>query len=143
MKNVNNKDILVLSIIPQPITPASQVNLCQSFDESFSLLFGGTIDKTLIRYHHNILALKTGQMLELVQVLNALKSLKYQFDTTSLWSDSNFRGYLNMLECSLKMNYPAAELRSIKMNFYLINPDAEHRGILLIKKRMKHTISIV
>ena len=32
------------------------------------------------------------------------------------------------------MNYPAAELRSIKMNFNLINPDAEHRGILLIKK---------
>ena len=31
------------------------------------------------------------------------------------------------------MNYPAAELRSIKMNFYLFNPDAEHRGILLIK----------
>jgi len=24
------------------------------------------------------------------------------------------------------MNYPAAELRGIKMNFYLINPDAEH-----------------
>ncbi|HUU40450.1 MAG TPA: lysylphosphatidylglycerol synthase domain-containing protein, partial [Desulfatiglandales bacterium] len=35
------------------------------------------------------------------------------------------------------MNYPAAELRGIKMNFYLINPDAEHRGILLIKN-MKH-----
>jgi hypothetical protein len=35
------------------------------------------------------------------------------------------------------MNYPAAELRSIKMNFYLINPDAEHRGILLIKKAPK------
>ena len=34
------------------------------------------------------------------------------------------------------MNYPAAELRSIKMNFYLINPDAEHRGILLIKPSM-------
>jgi hypothetical protein len=34
---------------------------------------------------------------------------------------------------SFKMNYPAAELRGIKMNFYLINPDAEHRGILLIK----------
>jgi hypothetical protein len=33
-----------------------------------------------------------------------------------------------------RMNYPAAELRGIKMNFYLINPDAEHRGILLIKK---------
>jgi len=33
------------------------------------------------------------------------------------------------------MNYPAAELRSIKMNFYLINPDAEHRGILLIKPK--------
>jgi len=31
------------------------------------------------------------------------------------------------------MNYPAAEPRGIKMNFYLINPDAEHRGILLIK----------
>jgi hypothetical protein len=31
------------------------------------------------------------------------------------------------------MNYPAAELRSIKMNSYLLNPDAEHRGILLIK----------
>jgi hypothetical protein len=31
------------------------------------------------------------------------------------------------------MNYPAAELRSIKMDFYPINPDAEHRGILLIK----------
>jgi len=33
------------------------------------------------------------------------------------------------------MNYPAAELRGIKMNFYLINPDAKHRGILLIKKK--------
>jgi hypothetical protein len=32
-----------------------------------------------------------------------------------------------------EMNYPAAELRSIKMEFYLINPDAKHRGILLIK----------
>jgi len=32
-----------------------------------------------------------------------------------------------------EMNYPAAELRSIKMNFYLLNPDAKHRGILLIK----------
>ena len=32
------------------------------------------------------------------------------------------------------MNYPAAELRGIKMNFYLINPDAEHRGILLINR---------
>jgi hypothetical protein len=31
------------------------------------------------------------------------------------------------------MNCPEAELRSIKMNFYLLNPDAEHRGILLIK----------
>ena len=31
------------------------------------------------------------------------------------------------------MNYPAAELRGIKINFYLINPDAKHRGILLIK----------
>jgi hypothetical protein len=31
------------------------------------------------------------------------------------------------------MNYPAAELRSIKMDFCPINPDAEHRGILLIK----------
>jgi hypothetical protein len=39
------------------------------------------------------------------------------------------------------MNYPAAELRSIKMNFYLINPDAEHRGILLIKK-LSFTISL-
>jgi len=35
------------------------------------------------------------------------------------------------------MNYPAAELRGIKMNFYLINPDAEHRGILLIKKSLE------
>jgi hypothetical protein len=35
------------------------------------------------------------------------------------------------------MNYPAAELRGIKINFYLINPDAEHRGILLIKKQLK------
>jgi len=35
------------------------------------------------------------------------------------------------------MNYPAAELRGIKMNFYLINPDAEHRGILLIKRKKK------
>ena len=35
----------------------------------------------------------------------------------------------------LKMNYPGAELRGIKMNFYLINPDAEHRGILLIKSK--------
>jgi len=35
-----------------------------------------------------------------------------------------------------EMNYPAAELRSIKMIFYLINPDAEHRGILLIKRKI-------
>ena len=35
------------------------------------------------------------------------------------------------------MNYPAAELRSIKMNFYFIKPDAEHRGILLIKRNLK------
>jgi len=31
------------------------------------------------------------------------------------------------------MNYPVAELRGIKMNFYLFNPDEEYRGILLIK----------
>jgi hypothetical protein len=37
------------------------------------------------------------------------------------------------------MNYPAAELRGIKMNFYLINPDAEHRGILLIKENLTRT----
>ena len=36
------------------------------------------------------------------------------------------------------MNYPAAELRSIKMNFYLLNPDAKHRGILLIKFTKKN-----
>jgi len=36
------------------------------------------------------------------------------------------------------MNYPAAELRGIKMNFYLINPDAKHRGILLIKIESFH-----
>jgi len=41
--------------------------------------------------------------------------------------------YNRMLSLSFLMNYPAAELRSIKMNFYLFNPDAEHRGILLIK----------
>ncbi len=34
------------------------------------------------------------------------------------------------------MNCPAAELRGIKMNFYLINPDAKHRGILLIKTEL-------
>jgi hypothetical protein len=39
------------------------------------------------------------------------------------------------------MNYPAAELRGIKMNFYLINPDAEHRGILLIKNKFQITLS--
>jgi hypothetical protein len=38
------------------------------------------------------------------------------------------------------MNYPAAELRGIKMNFYLINPDAEHRGILLIKTGKSHIL---
>jgi hypothetical protein len=37
---------------------------------------------------------------------------------------------------ALIMNYPAAELRGIKMNFYLFNPDAEHRGILLIKTKL-------
>jgi hypothetical protein len=42
---------------------------------------------------------------------------------------------------SLIMNYPAAELRGIKMNFYLINPNAEHRGILLIKV-CEHVLSI-
>ena len=36
-------------------------------------------------------------------------------------------------QLTIKMNYPAAELRGIKMNFFLIDPDAEHRGILLIK----------
>jgi len=33
------------------------------------------------------------------------------------------------------MTYLAAELRGIKMIFYLINPDAKHRGIILIKQR--------
>jgi len=41
------------------------------------------------------------------------------------------------------MNYPAAELRGIKMNFYLINPDAEHRGILLIKATITNIFIIV
>jgi len=41
------------------------------------------------------------------------------------------------------MNYPAAELRGIKMNFYLINPDAEHRGILLIKFIMAGALFII
>ena len=40
------------------------------------------------------------------------------------------------------MNYPAAELRGIKMNFYLINPDAEHRGILLIKNSLSNPIHL-
>ncbi len=41
------------------------------------------------------------------------------------------------------MNYPAAELRSIKMNFYLLNPDAEHRGILLIKNNpITYTLNV-
>jgi len=40
---------------------------------------------------------------------------------------------MSLVAFSISMNYPAAELRGIKMNFYLINPDAEHRGILLIK----------
>jgi len=38
-----------------------------------------------------------------------------------------------LINNQVQMNYPAAELRGIKMNFYLFNPDAEHRGILLIK----------
>jgi hypothetical protein len=38
------------------------------------------------------------------------------------------------------MNYPAAELRGIKMIFYLINPDAEHREILLIKAHPRNSI---
>jgi hypothetical protein len=37
------------------------------------------------------------------------------------------------------MNYPAAELRSIKMDFCPINPDAEHRGILLINNNYIET----
>jgi len=41
------------------------------------------------------------------------------------------------------MNYPAAELRGIKMNFYLINPDAEHRGILLIKQCTYLTLKVI
>jgi hypothetical protein len=44
--------ILVLSTIPLPIISACKVNLGQSFNECFGLLFGGTIDKTLIRYHN-------------------------------------------------------------------------------------------
>ncbi len=40
------------------------------------------------------------------------------------------------------MNYPAVELRGIKMSFYLINPDAEHRGILLIKSFKKYEVSL-
>jgi len=43
----------------------------------------------------------------------------------------------NYCVCGLQMNYPAAELRGIKMSFYVINPDAEHRGILLIKDHKK------
>ena len=39
------------------------------------------------------------------------------------------------------MNYPAAELRGIKINFYLINPDAKHREILLIKIKTRSEMS--
>jgi len=42
--------------------------------------------------------------------------------------------YIAIYSPNAPVNYPAAELRGIKMNFYLINPDAEHRGILLIKR---------
>ena len=41
-----------------------------------------------------------------------------------------------------QMNYLAAELRSIKMNFYLIYPDAEDRGILLIKNALKLSVML-
>jgi hypothetical protein len=41
------------------------------------------------------------------------------------------------------MNYPAAELRGIKVTFCLINPDAEHRGILLIKDNRNQRISFL
>ncbi len=42
--------ILVLSIIPHPIISICKGNLCQNFDKSFGLLFGGTMDKTLMEY---------------------------------------------------------------------------------------------
>ncbi len=42
--------ILVLSIIPQLIIPVCKVGFSQSFDESFGLLFSGTMDKTLMEY---------------------------------------------------------------------------------------------
>ena len=41
-----------------------------------------------------------------------------------------------------QMNYPAAELRSINMNFYLTYPDAEDRGILLIKNALKLSVML-
>ena len=42
------------------------------------------------------------------------------------------------------MNYPAAKLRSIKMDYGPINPDAEHRGILLIKRAIiTHHLALI
>ncbi len=57
--------------------------------------------------------------------------LKKMSDSNEYSEHENFEDVLKRRQKS--MNYPAAELRGIKMNFYLINPDAEHRGILLIK----------
>ena len=58
---------------------------------------------------------------------------KYLTLTGTIWAQSNQEMIRVMKKMMISMNYPAAELRSIKMNFYLLNPDAEHRGILLIK----------
>jgi len=46
--------IRVLSTIPRPIKSVYRFNLCRNFNKSFGLLFGGTIDKTLIRYRFSI-----------------------------------------------------------------------------------------
>jgi hypothetical protein len=67
------------------------------------------------------------------------KKLVYHGETLQMINYEKLKSIINNLKLEINnynddlMNYPAAELRGIKMNFYLINPDAEHRGILLIK----------
>jgi len=73
------------------------------------------------------------------------KSFFYQLEKKKTYQD-NVQVLKNKNENistkNTEMNYPAAELRSIKMNFYLFNPDAEHRGILLIKINQRRIKSL-
>ena len=112
-----------------PATASIKSNSCWLFDNGHYL----TILITLYGYLERTSCIGCGSGFQPRSFNFAAGSRSHMGFFRVTWT---FRISALMNSIILLMNYPAAELRGIKMNFYLINPDAKHRGILLIKSQV-------